>query len=308
MHQSCVLLAALVLLMSVHGVDPESHATIPGSPTPLSSNEGDEKTPGFGSIFSNSREEADAYNARVAAETLEESVHLLAVEELGLPGAFISTDSSSFPPHRLRLWLHDTRVARIMVAATQRDVKPRKGAKTRAMILRVAMAEVTRYLDERSAEGQEIDPWAFSNAMKSGWVFPQILAETDDTGASLPLLLRWYDLDQQYIGGTPPEIASRANSDSGVPLRTENTEAMLLIPVAALEIMERLAVVDLSQPEFCIPAFKGRGTFTPNHNLTFGPVAELEGYEMPRQFYGGEEQLIMVRLRDYLAKGDGAGE
>ena len=133
-----------------------------------------------------------AHLEKVSQESLEAAIAMLR-KEYFLPQLRALT-SISLPNDLLelqRVMLHEPRVGKILAAARNRSDETRK------KILDSIVHQIDQYLDER----QKIDSGrvlANSDGMlNAGLAFPLLLAEVDTSGASLSILLEWYQIERR---------------------------------------------------------------------------------------------------------------
>ena len=252
----------------------------------------------------------------IAQESLSESLERLGSEGFSSAFAGDPNDRNLFDQMDTRTnIIHQPRVARILLAA----VHGSKG--DRRKILNETMERLTQHVENLKGQlaGRVAEEASRPINHDLAMVIPLILAEVDDAGRSLPLLLEWYDLAStgaqrsievlREIGVATPERneVSWPTLDGSATAYAEKPrwEVMDLIAPAVLEIMADLKVDkarakilrDPSLGEETKPHSWHRFELLPGAK---GPVLELDGYQMFPGLSAEESDALMERLRKYL--------
>jgi beta-lactamase regulating signal transducer with metallopeptidase domain len=229
----------------------------------------------------------------VSSESLEESIRML--RKRPFSKLFWISTELSMPISQTKAqeyMLHQPRVAKIMAAAVEGSQE------TRQKILDTVLAELTDYVEgrQRSLEGKETT----TGALNGGFAFPLILAEVDRSGASLPVLLQWYEVDRTEATISNAFMASmRTAEELEGASGTARMTSMNHIASAAYEIMLRLSILEESEVPFST-VHEEPELFRPRERLASGAVPKLKGYKLNRELGSSHADRIMKKLRAYL--------
>lgn len=170
---------------------------------------------------------------------------------------------------------------------------------TRQQILDTTMSELSAYLVTRQKGQLGLDMEANETV-----AYHLILAEVDQYGKSLPLLLRWFEIDVSKTGGTQA-LNSWQQMTSNHPVSLGFvTEPMQFIGAGAMAILER---VSPTPPQSARPVSNAVWNAPPTFEVyqsNSAPPLKLQGHlRFPDgDFVTMKPAETMARVREYLQR------